>query len=353
MDDLLAPISSRKIQNSIDKFEKLPVKDENLTAVFSAQNGDSKHNRHKKQDSTAFLQQIYLQGDASTGTLPDDARQILKSQPNEEDFLAVLRYLQFGIDGKHDFNIRVSGPKASLIVQVLVTITIPEQWANIDFESKDRSNVETKKLLLSCLSSVAGIGALCAQIKTLGVQTLSNDTARSASLVLKDAVSILAALMQSSTFGAQLLRDIKAFYSKPAQRHIIWQEAVSYLAGGKVLSTVAQAVSRANLEDDKKFRSRNGWLVDGNEYCKWLARNICHIAVKTTTTETDIWVATSQLLKRGLSLGYPGRHCLAFSDCSRSNSYRYAGPRNLQLPPAWRKSIVVSAESSSSAPTST
>src|SRR5271163_2949401 len=118
MNDLLTPISNRKIQNSIDKFEKLPVKDENLTAVSSAQNRESKHTRHKKQDSTAFLQQIYLQSNTSTNTLPDDARQILKGQPDEEDFLAVLRYLQFGIDGRHDFNIRVSGPKASLIVQV-------------------------------------------------------------------------------------------------------------------------------------------------------------------------------------------------------------------------------------------
>jgi telomere length regulation protein len=309
MGDLLTPVqTTRKVKSSVERFETLLAKDgarspiDVIEVSSTSRTGESKHSRHKKQDSTPFLQQIYLQSDGSSETLPDDAREILKSQADHEDFFAVLQYLQFGIEGKHDFNIRASGPRASQILNVLVTVTIPDRWASLNTKPVSREDKEVKSMLVSCLTCVAGLGALHAQIKKLTGLAISTKTG--GSLMLKDAVDVLTHVLYPSSFIETILCDTLNLHPKPAQQYVLWQELSSFVAGGKILSAVAQAFPLAEPPNGKDSAE---WLADGNQYTIWLARNICHAATKIAVAEGGAWPMLAQLLKRGLSLGHSGK----------------------------------------------
>jgi hypothetical protein len=330
MGDLLTPLkTTRKAKSNAERLETLALNNgarspiEVIEVSSTSRNGASKQSRHKKHDSAAFLHKLYLQNDGSPDTLPDDARDILKSQPDLEEFLAVLQYLQFGIDGKHDFNIRASGPKQSQILNVLVTITIPDRWASLNTKPISKEDQETKSMLLSCLTCVAGLGALCAHIRRLVALTVSIKTAQS--LMLKDAADVLAQVLYPSSFIASVLYDTLTLHSKAAQRQAIWQELSSFVAGGKILSMVAQALPLAeSAEKDKSFVE---WLGDGSHYCRWLARNICHAGTKLAVNEDEAWPMLAQLVKRGIYLGHSGKSSVfglgngtfsKLSECSRA-----------------------------------
>ena len=315
MGDLLTPVqTTRKVKSNVEKFETLSLSDQpaplELIQVSSNRQdrGVSKHTKHKKQDSAPFLQQTYLQSDSSSETLPEDAREILKSQPDHEDYLAVLQYLQFGIEGKQDFNVRASGPKASQILNVLVTVTIPDRWASLNTKPVSRQDKEAKGMLLSCLTCVAGLGALHAQIKRLTGLAMSAKTAPS--LVLKDSIDVLAAVLDPSSFIDAVLGDALKLNVKPTQRAVLWQELCSFVAGGKILSAVSQALPLTESGKDEERTA--GWLGDGNQYSKWLARNICHAATKFAVIQGDAWPMLAQLMKRGLSLGHSGKSTLFY-----------------------------------------
>ena len=142
MGDLLTPLkTTRKVKSNVEELETLALNSgarsgiEVIEVSSTSRNRASKQDRHKKQDSTAFLHKSYLQNDSSHETLPDDAREILKKQPDLEEFLAVLQYLRFGIDGKHDFNIRASGPKQSILVHTVSALTQQATVAVLDVDN--------------------------------------------------------------------------------------------------------------------------------------------------------------------------------------------------------------------------
>ena len=314
MGDLLTPLkTTRKVKSNVEELETLALNSgarsgiEVIEVSSTSRNRASKQDRHKKQDSTAFLHKSYLQNDSSHETLPDDAREILKKQPDLEEFLAVLQYLQFGIVGKHDFNIRASGPKQSQILNVLVTVTIPDRWASLNTKPISKEDQEIKSILLSCLTCVAGLGALCAHIRRLISLAVPIKTAQS--LMLKDAIDVLAQVLHPSSFIASALHDTLTLHSKTAQRQAIWQELSSFVAGGKILSTVAQALPLAKSAEKEKLFVE--WLGDGREYSKWLARNICHAATKLAVNEDEAWPMLAQLVKRGINLGHSGKSTIS------------------------------------------
>jgi hypothetical protein len=122
--------------------------------------------------------------------------------------------------------------------------------------------------------------------------------------MLKDAIDVLAQVLQPPFFIASVLYDTLTLHSKTAQRQVIWQELSSFVAGGKLLSTVAQALPLAeSAEKDRLFVE---WLGDGSQYCKWLARNICHAGTKLAVSEDEAWPMLGQLVKRGINLGHSG-----------------------------------------------
>lgn len=334
MDDLIKPIkSSRKIQNNIDRFETLSLRDASasrretakpkVTILDLSPEGDdnqsndfslrpsidssnsslsarSSNQTHKRHESTAFLQKSYL-GQAAPASLPDDAREILKSQPDHENLTAVLQYLQYGLEGKHDFNIRLPTPKASQIINVLVTVTIPDQWSHLTNGQLSKTETQIKRSLVACLRSVAGLGALLMQIRQHSASAPGN-----ANPLLEAALSVLSSILSGTTVLKDFLSDMGLFESD-TQRRVFWQEVTSLLAGSRLFSTVAQVYATGHGPDSMK--EKVAWLADGRDYSTWLARNIAMAAIESSSASPADKLRMDmlcQILKRGLSLGYRG-----------------------------------------------
>ncbi|KIX01736.1 uncharacterized protein Z518_09462 [Rhinocladiella mackenziei CBS 650.93] len=333
MDDLFKPIkTARKVQHNIDKLETLslsgtpasqPASSKSKISIIgsdseepsgvtsepfslrpsgnslqSSSSAYSSYEKHKRYDSTAFLQKSYLKENAPA-SLPDDAREILKSQPDNGDLAAVLQYLQYGIDGKHDFDVRLPSPKASQIVNILVTVTIPDQWLRLRGASLPKSDDQLKKSLLACLNSVAGIGALLMQIRRLS--SVSSDQKNP---FLEDAVSVLSTVLAGSQVLSIFLRDAITLFKTEIQRRVFWQEVTTLLAGSKVFATMAQVFATTRSLRDQNTST---WLGDGPEYSRWLSRNISTAATSLNASipsDNQKLNMLCPVLKRGLSLGY-------------------------------------------------
>jgi hypothetical protein len=259
---------------------------------------------HKRVDSTAFLKQTYLKV-PSANDLSDDAREILKSQPDQEDLLAVLQYLQCGIEKKHDFNIRAPSAKASQITNSLVNETVVDHWYRLKQKRLSHEDRQLKRALVSCLSSVTGVGALLAQVKKFAVHTVPGGE----NAVKHDMISVLEQILAPSNVIYDFIQTTLAITEKPTQCHVIWQEFISLLAGSKILTVVAQ-VSRAQPLDEEEEECAISWLGSGPKYCKWLARSIAHAATALLVKETEAWSMLAQLTRRGFSVGNRGKTLL-------------------------------------------
>lgn len=338
MDGQFNPVkTTRKVQSNIDKFETLSLTDditlkprtpstkskisvldigaeasEADNEVFSlrpshdssatSRSTNSHKGPHKRHDSTAFIQRTYLDN-AQAASLPDDAREILRSQPDSEDLLAVLQYLQYGIQGKHGFNIHVPGPKGAQIINVLVTTTLPDWWVRLQQGKLSRQDSQLKAALLSTLSSIGGIGALLMQIRQM-----SATNANQQSSLLVDLLSVLSSVLTGSRVVLNFLSDATTLLPTEGQRRAFWQELTALLAGSKVLTTTSAAFATHNFLNGATEIHK--WLGNGLEYSKWLAKNISTAAISLTAgpiSNHGQINMLSQILKRALSLGYRGR----------------------------------------------
>ena len=267
--------------------------------------------RHKKQDSTAFLQKTYLKATTppTSSSLPSDACEILKSQPDDEDLLAVLQYLQYGIEGRHDFNTRESTAKAAQIVNVLVTSTLVDHWHAWVSANASQTDERMRILFVACLTSVAGLGVLVAHLK----QQNSSKNSQIQGSAVKDITSVLSELLMPTDIISTLLEGVLSPSKTFAFQRVAWQELCALIGGSKILGAVAQAFSKQknnNSEDALRF-----WLGDGRSYSAWLANRIALAAKKLTVTEKEKYLMLGQLMRRGLSLGYRGKLML-HSKCS-------------------------------------
>ena len=331
MDFLKEVKTTKKVQNNIEKFESLSLKDtrsrsrsnsipqkpiievdkENeppplLTAVstksIKKEEPDPKPAskstaQHQRKDSAIFLQKDYLKKDAAPPSLADDAREILKYQPGIEDIEAVLAYVQYGIEGQHEFNIMVTGPKSSQLTRVLVTNTLPDLWPNLTISKLGVTARRMKQTLLAAFFSITGIEAILEQVRTL-----TRPGAKSNKDLLGIYVDFLGHLLHGSKIVTRLLQDMPQLYEKEVQRRLFWQAVVSLLAGSKILSTMA-AVPNVVAETESTI-NMPVWLTSGEEYTKWLAGNIVTAATELGPNDHQPWSNLSQLFKRGLSLGY-------------------------------------------------
>ncbi|KAK5957378.1 telomere binding protein [Knufia fluminis] len=339
MGDLLKVVkTTKKVQSNIEKFESLTLNDSKqrsrsnsrartkplievepeaetvplLTAVSSKlidkpveQIADTRYTLppnknaapgHKRHDSAVFIQKDYLKDNAPQ-SLSDDAREILKCQPGLEDIEAVLAYIQYGMDGQHDFNVKLTGPKSSQLIRVLVTVTIPDLWPNLSLSKIGGSAKRMRGTLLQALFSVTGLEALMEQIRHHTRPSATNNRE-----VLGVYVGFLSNLLEGSGVVHKFLGDATKLYQKEIQRRLFLQSIVSLLAGSKILSSTA-SIPNTVAETDSSLTVPD-WLLQGEEYSKWLARNIVKAAIELGPNEAQAWTNLSQLLKRGLSLGY-------------------------------------------------
>lgn len=239
---------------------------------------------------------------------PEDALEILKSKPGHQELNNVLRWLNAIANAREGFNIKTPGPIAAQIVYVLVNDIVPDYWADLSGERTGHS--KEKLLLIRCLSSVTGIGAIVSRLRLLlGLLKVPQGQAEisgiSRSAPVETLIAVLQAVFDSDGFVASVWNDINSCISQLSQKSLQWKEFVSLVASGKVLSTASEASFA--LDALSQSVAASSWVGNGIEYATWLGRNVQHMISLLPENDVESDKALSQLLKRALSLGYTGQ----------------------------------------------
>lgn len=236
---------------------------------------------------------------------PKDALDILKSQPEKPEVVAVLRFLDPTGPTEGNLNITATGLTAAQILHVLVSVTIPDHWNNLSADNE--LSLEGKPLgakhraraaLLRCLNSVPGIGSLLAQLrKLLAGQDGKGSTSQA---VTKDLLTVLSSLLKPQGLLLHIYSDISKHAASPVQKQVMWKELISFLATGKILSTVAEASKTI----DNFANSKLSWMAEGPAYASWLGGEISCMVIKFEPGDAEAWKYLSSFVGRALSIGY-------------------------------------------------
>ncbi|KAJ5083968.1 hypothetical protein NUU61_008547 [Penicillium alfredii] len=229
----------------------------------------------------------------------------LRSNPDREQLSTILYALDpFNASRKPtDFDLRVPSPTTAQILQLLVSTTIPDHWELLDAKERRTKDSKTRAALLRCLSSVAGLGSLVAQLRSLipaAKASAQQTTDSSNRVVIRDIVAFLAALLEPKDFLLRLYSDICVVYNNKTRQQVAWRELVSLIAAGRILSTAAEALTVFDVDSTSSI----SWVGDGTKYASWLGGNICHLVVKLEPDNENDWGSAALLTGRALSLGY-------------------------------------------------
>ncbi|KAJ5129786.1 uncharacterized protein N7515_005825 [Penicillium bovifimosum] len=231
---------------------------------------------------------------------------LLKSNPDREQLSAILSALDpySKPQATRDFNLRIPGPITAQILQLLVSTTIPDHWTSLDAKDSKGKDAKSRAALLRCLSSVAGLGSLVAQLRSLisAARASAQQTqASSSQLGIRDLLAVLAALLEPTDFLFRLFSDISVIYDNKTRQQVTWRELVSLGAASKILSTAAEALT---VVDESRSITSFSWVGNGSQYASWLGRNVSHMAAKLNMDNGSDWVSVALLTGRALSLGY-------------------------------------------------
>ncbi|PGH09315.1 telomere length regulation protein [Blastomyces parvus] len=238
---------------------------------------------------------------------PEEALHALKSSPDKCRVVQTLDFLDPARTPGDGFNITTPSAKAAQILHILITTTVPDHWSGLRNEDipdpEGDRKLKPKAALLRCLSSVAGVGALVAHLRSLLAKqdSLPGEKRSGNKLVIRDLIAVLSSVLKPSDFLFNTYQNISTTVERPAQRQIMWKELISLLAAGKVLSVVSEGL--LTIKDLKTPRSIH-WVGEGNLYATWLGQCISDMASKVQAADSDCWNYLAQFVARSLSLGY-------------------------------------------------
>ncbi|KAI9811374.1 MAG: telomere binding protein [Pycnora praestabilis] len=277
-----------------------------LTPLTSTSNASDWGLTEHVQD-LGSVKQCQSQVPTSVSSL-DEALQILQSNPSYDEFLSVLVYLDSGATRDGSFNIKIPGPKAAQLINTLVGTSIPDFWNIIDDghshgTSKKSKNV--KALMIRCLTSVTGLGALVAQLRSLiTLSKTGNHQGRNSEAfqLLAELLTIMTNIIGQKDFFTSMWADVHDLLVKATQRIILWKEFISFVAASRILSTAAEA--EKVIKEANKSIGNDYWIANGNEYSKWIGQNVGNMAKNLQKEDVEAWTALARLLSRSFSLGY-------------------------------------------------
>ncbi len=235
---------------------------------------------------------------------PEDALEALKSKPDLDLLARVLLWLDPARERNDHFTIKVPSPKAAPIVSVLVEEIIPNYWRVLR-EDQDKP----RKLLIRCLSSVAGLGAISARLRALlnlkeDARNRNRSQEFSKNQLVEDILDVLQNILKKDAFVARMWKEISSLVPNIPQRSLIWKELVSFVAAGRILSLASEADHMLN-ESSPSIKDQS-WLGDGSQYATWLGRNIAYMTAALEEEDAEAQKALVRLVGQALTLGYTG-----------------------------------------------
>ncbi len=331
MDDFLKPVKTvRNVKSNIEKFETLSLQEQqskndlistrkivsdasnglkspsDVSRKPAEQEGSDDADNHVTKDIIQSEERRVPERDSlqridGSISSPKQALEIIRQQTTDKSFAAVMQYLEDGIHKKHNFDLHIPSAPAAQILNVLVVSVIPDRWDILNSYTDSRGDKSIRKSLLLCMSSVAGLGALVARIRSLLESPQISKAGSSQNLIFKDTTSFFGSVAFHKTLVREMLHRTQSSVENPGQEQALWTEATSLLAGSKILNVFLEASATSHLRGIIP-----SWLQDPKEYCGWLGVNIAYAAISLTPAMEDAWKMLANLLKRALSLSHKG-----------------------------------------------
>ena len=240
---------------------------------------------------------------------PEDILRALEAKPSFDLLTKCLIWLDKSRKSSEKFHIALPSPKVTQIVHALVNEIVPSYWPILK-GSSDSTEVGQKRLLLRCLRSIVGIGALALRLRTL----ISSRSAANTSHIgdpqqnqvegtISETLDVLEHMLRGHKTISHLWIDTQKA-EKPIQRTILWKELISWLSRGKLLSIAGEAASVKGPENHDV--DVENWVGNGRLFCTWLGQNI-RFMFKSIDDDDNQEKEKAQLLGRAISLGYTGQ----------------------------------------------
>ena len=234
----------------------------------------------------------------------EDVLGLLQSRPSLELLAKALHWLDPSRNRDDAFNIKIPNPQIAPIIFVLIEEIIPNYWRVLK-EGKG----QLRKIVIRCLTSVAGLGAITARLRVLldvdkEGENQTNIKGDGKNLWTEDLIDVLQNILKKDTFVAGVWEDTSSMVSHAPQKALMWKELISFIAAGRILSLAGEADHLLH-KSSKNIETRS-WLADGNQYAAWLGRNIAHLISTVDSSDTETQKALAQMLEKGVKLGYTG-----------------------------------------------
>jgi telomere length regulation protein len=233
--------------------------------------------------------------DASAVQGPEDALQLLRSEPDTDSLLSTLKRLSSVSGLQVDFDIHSPSPMGAQIVNAIVSSIVPTFWSAL--EEQDRA------LITAALRNVAGINSVIARIQLLISQT-KNFKAQDHLPALRDVFDVANSLFKGDDRVSTLWTGLRRSTQDKMKRDLAWKECSSLLGSGKVSNVLAEAedVLRSNGGD----HAPKSTIANAHHYATWLGSNIAQsLELEDQDSREDTRSAVAVLFARALSLGQP------------------------------------------------
>ncbi|KAI1866479.1 hypothetical protein JX265_007780 [Neoarthrinium moseri] len=237
------------------------------------------------------------------GTSPEEALEALKTQPDYETLLSILKYLRQGTKGRNDFNLLRPSPQAAQIVHVLVTEIVPNYWTILKDTSMNQKRTNDLEYLLDCLLSLTGINATLAFLRTLLLEARRDPRGLKQSHAVYNVrfiADLLRLILQPDDQIRRIWQGSSSSETNAGKIRALRQEFTSLVAGGKIVSLAAEA--EAILREAEKSDGPS-WIADSKAYVGWLSSNLVSW-VKSMEGGDDVKLG-ADLVSRSLKLGHP------------------------------------------------
>ncbi|KAM0420525.1 hypothetical protein ACHAPT_011694 [Fusarium lateritium] len=233
----------------------------------------------------------------------DEALDALKSQPDYDTLITVLKFLNGDKPASDDFSFQTPNPKSAAIVHLLVSEIVPNYYTLLveGASERDSSSEEPHvELLLRCLRSLTGLNATITQIRTLiqearlgGKEEKRSDIALNLGILL----DTLASLLRGSESTREIWSSSTKQLSNAGLQRVQTQKLGSLLTNGQIVSISAEALEIAERD---RVRDETRWIADGLEYSKWMGNTI--VSWVKSSPGADEMAFCSELFQKSLSL---------------------------------------------------
>ncbi|EEP76987.1 predicted protein [Uncinocarpus reesii 1704] len=254
---------------------------------------------------STLREQPVIEGNSIVDTL-QGALRTLSSHPSDSQFLQALNFLDPAHSTQSGYDVTDLETSTLPILNSLVSVAINDRWANLENEHrsspKSRRDKTPLAIVLRCLTSVGGIGALIVNLRTNidRFETQQSGESLGRQVVLRDTLAALSYVLKTPDFLLRIYQRIAKFSSSPKKR-LAWSQLISFLASGRVLSIAAESLG---LVKEVEVPDSIRWIGEGKSYASWLGKCIVSMALNLDDNDSEGWGSLAKFSQRALSLGY-------------------------------------------------